>query len=223
MMGEPMGGNRGPGRGQMMRGGPMAGMMRGDKPADFSGTMGKLINYMGRYKYLVVVVVIFAIASTAANIFGPKILGNATTTLVNGLVAQIAGTGSIDFGQIGTILLQVLALYIISSVCGFIQGWIMAGVATNTTYRMRREIAEKINKLPLKYFDNTTHGEVLSRISNNVDTINQSLSQSITQIITSVVTIIGVLYMMFTISWALSVLSLIILPDFLWNDGIYHL
>lgn len=141
MMGGPMGGNRGPGRGQMMRGGPMAGMIRGDKAADFRGTMGKLVNYMGRYKYLVIVVFIFAIASTAANIFGPKILGNATTTLVSGIMAKFAGTGDIDFTSIANTLLYVFSLYVISSLCGFIQGWIMAGVATNTTYRMRKDIS----------------------------------------------------------------------------------
>ena len=176
-------GSRGPAA--FSGGSPMESMLRKNKPADFSGAIKNLIKYMGRYKYLVLIGIIFAIASTAANIFGPKILGNATTTLVNGLIAQIGGTGTIDFGQIGQTLIEVAALYIISMVCGLIQGWIMAGIAANTTYRMRKDIDQKINRLPLKYFDNTTHGEVLSRISNDVDTINQSLSQSISTIITS--------------------------------------
>ena len=194
-------------------GGPMG--ARSDvreKSTNFRGTMGKLFRYMGRYKWLVLLVFIFAAASTTANIVGPKILGTATTSLVNGVIAQISGTGVIDFASIGAILLEVLAIYIISAIFGFIQGWIMAGISANITYRFRRDISEKIDRLPLKYFDGTTYGEVLSRITNDVDTINQSLSQSLTQIITSVVTIIGVLIMMLTISWVMTLIALAMLP-----------
>ena len=200
-------------------GGPMGG--RGpmgarsgvrEKSTNFRGMMGKLFRYMGRYKWLVLLVFIFAAASTTANIVGPKILGTATTSLVNGVIAQISGTGVIDFASIGAILLEVLAIYIISAIFGFIQGWIMAGISANITYRFRQDISEKIDRLPLKYFDGTTYGEVLSRITNDVDTINQSLSQSLTQIITSVVTIIGVLIMMLTISWVMTLIALAMLP-----------
>ena len=183
-----------------------------EKSTDFRGTMVKLFRYMGRYKWLVLLVFIFAAASTTANIVGPKILGTATTSLVNGVIAQISGTGVIDFASIGAILLEVLAIYIISAIFGFIQGWIMAGISANITYRFRQDISEKIDRLPLKYFDGITYGEVLSRITNDVDTINQSLSQSLTQIITSVVTIIGVLIMMLTISWVMTLIALAMLP-----------
>jgi ATP-binding cassette subfamily B multidrug efflux pump len=200
-------------------GGPMGG--RGpmgarsavrEKATNFRGTMGKLFRYMGRYKWFVLLVFIFAAASTTANIIGPKILGNATTTLVTGVIAQISGTGVIDFASIGLILLEVLTIYIISAIFGFIQGWIMASISANIAYRFRRDISAKIDRLPLKYFDGTTYGEVLSRITNDVDTINQSLSQSLTQIVTSVVTIIGVLIMMLTISWIMTLVALAMLP-----------
>lgn len=207
--GGPMGG--GPMRRGPMGGGPMA-IIKGDKPADFKGTLKKLINYLGRYKGTVLIALFFAIGSTIANIAGPKILGNATTKLFEGVIAKYTGTGEIDFDYIGTIMLITLILYVASALFGYIQGWIMANVSTNVAYRFRKDIVQKINKLPLKYFDGTTHGEVLSRITNDVDTINQSLSQSITQIITSVVTIIGVLIMMFTINWMLTLVTLIILP-----------
>jgi ATP-binding cassette subfamily B multidrug efflux pump len=200
-------------------GGPMGG--RGpmgartavrEKSTNFRGTMGKLFRYMGRYKWFVLLVFIFAAASTTANIIGPKILGTATTTLVTGVIAQISGTGVIDFASIGLILLEVLAIYIISAIFGFIQGWIMANISANIAYRFRRDISAKIDRLPLKYFDGTTYGEVLSRITNDVDTINQSLSQSLTQIVTSVVTIIGVLIMMLSISWIMTLVALAMLP-----------
>ncbi len=209
--GTPPGGSApGPmgGRGPM---GSMGGRVQ-EKAADFRGTMGKLFNYMGRYKAAVVVVFIFAVASTIANIVGPKILGQATTKLFDGIIAKIKGTGDVDFVAIGQILLTTFLLYVISAACGYIQGWIMANVSTNIAYRFRKDIAVKINKLPLKYFDSTTHGEVLSRITNDVDTINQSLSQSLTQIITSAVTIVGVLVMMLTISWQMTLVALVMLP-----------
>jgi len=183
-----------------------------EKATDFRGTMGKLFRYMGRYKWLVLLVFIFAAASTTANIIGPKILGNATTTLVNGVIAKVSGTGEIDFVQIGEILLEVLIIYIVSAAFGFIQGWIMANISTNVAYRLRRDISEKINHLRLKYYDETTQGEVLSRITNDVDTINQTLSQSLTQIITSVVTVVGIVIMMLSINWMMTLIALAMLP-----------
>ncbi|HKJ39165.1 MAG TPA: ABC transporter transmembrane domain-containing protein, partial [Anaerolineales bacterium] len=154
------------------------------KVQDFKGTMKKLIAYLGGYKKAIIIVFIFAVGSTAASIAGPKILGQATTTLFEGVMAQIAGTGLIDFDAIGRIALITLGLYLVSAFFAYIQGWIMADVATNIAYRFRRDISEKMNRMPLKYFDGTTHGEVLSRITNDVDTVNQTLSQSMTQIIT---------------------------------------
>src|SRR5512141_3239552 len=192
--------------------GPMAGMLPGAKARDSKGTMRKLIEYLGEYKLLILIVLIFAIASTAANIVGPKILGNATTKLFEGVMAQLSGTGGIDFDYIGRIVLLTIGLYLVSAFFAYIQGWIMANVSTNIAYRFRRDISEKINRMPLKYFDGTTHGEVLSRITNDVDTVNQTLSQSLTQIITSVVTVIGVLVMMFSISWLMTLVALIIIP-----------
>lgn len=203
----PVGGGRGP-----MAGGPMAMMRRGEKPQDFKGTFNKLVKYIGRYRVLILFVWLLAIASTAAAIFGPKILGQATTTLFNGVMAQIAGTGSIDFTAIGAILLKVLLLYVFSALLSYAQGWIMTDVAMNITYHFRRDIAEKINHLPFKYFDGTSQGEILSRVSNDVDTVSQTLNQSMTQIITSVTTVIGVVIMMFTISWQLTLVALTMLP-----------
>jgi ATP-binding cassette subfamily B multidrug efflux pump len=202
----PMGG-RGP-----MGGGPMAMMSRGEKARDFKGTLKKLIQYIGRYKLLILFIWILAIASTIASIVGPKILGNATTKLFEGVMAQISGTGSIDFTFIENILLEVLLLYLLSAALSYIQGWIMTNVAMDITYRFRKDIAQKINRLPLKYFDSTNHGEVLSRVTNDVDTVNQTLNQSLTQIITSIVTVLGVLVMMLTISWQMTLVALVILP-----------
>ena len=176
------------GRGGPMGGGPMGRMgAPGAKARDFRGTMRKLLAYLSSYRLALVVVLVFAVASTAANIAGPKILGKATTKLFEGVLAQINGTGGIDFDYIGRIALQTLLLYLISAVFAYVQGWIMADVSTNIAYRFRRDIAEKINRMPLKYFDGTTHGEVLSRITNDADTVNQSLSQSLTQIVVSAV------------------------------------
>ena len=209
MHGGPAGGRGGgPGR----PGGPMGAMMPGDKARDFRGTMGKLVAYLGEYKLLIVVVFLFAIASTAANIAGPKILGNATTKLFEGVMAQLSGTGGIDFDYIGNIILMTLGLYLVSTLFGYTQGWIMANISTNIAYRFRRDISEKMNRMPLRYFDGTTHGEVLSRITNDVDTVNQTLSQSMTQIITSLVTVVGVLGMMLSISWQMTLVALTILP-----------
>lgn len=182
------------------------------KARDFKGTMGKLLAYMSGYRVAILIVLLFAIASTASNIAGPKILGNATTKLFEGVMAQLNNTGSIDFDYIGRIVLIALGLYLISSLFAYVQGWIMADVSTNIAYRFRREISEKMNRMPLKYFDRTTHGEVLSRITNDVDTVNQTLSQSLTQLITSFVTVIGVLIMMLSISWLMTLAALIVIP-----------
>ena len=204
----------GPGRGGSRPGsghGPI-GMMKGEKARDFKGTMRKLIAYLGQYKLALIAVAFVAALSTAANIAGPKILGNATTKLFEGVMAQLSGTGEIDFNAIGRIVLNVLALYGVSALFAYIQGWVMANVSTNIAYRFRRDIAAKINRMPLKYFDTTTHGEVLSRITNDVDTVNQTLSQSLTQIITSTFTVVGVLVMMLSISWLMTLVALLMIP-----------
>jgi len=203
---------RGPRRGPMGGGHDPMAMMKGDRAQDFKGTMKKLIGYLGKYKVAVLIVMLFAIGSTAANIAGPKILGQATTKLFEGVLAQLNGNGEIDFAYIGRIVVITLTLYLISALFAYIQGWIMADISTNITYRFRRDISEKINRMPLKYFDKTTHGEVLSRITNDVDTVNQTLSQSLSQIITSVVTVVGVLVMMLSISWLMTLAALIVIP-----------
>lgn len=192
-------------------GGP-GGMMPGEKAKNFKGTIKKLLAYMGKYKAAMVGVLIFAVAGTAFNIIGPKILSRATTELFNGLVAKIAGTGSIDFEKIGRILLILLSLYLVSSLFSFVQGFIMTGISQKMSYRMRKEISEKINRMPLGYFESKTVGEVLSRITNDVDTLGMSLNQSITQLITSVTTLIGVLIMMLSISPLMTLIALVILP-----------
>ncbi|KAA0266900.1 MAG: ABC transporter ATP-binding protein, partial [Chloroflexi bacterium] len=197
-MGGPMGGH--------MMGGPVA------KARDFKGTMKKLIEYLGAYRGLIIVVFIFAVFSTAASIAGPKILGNATTKLFEGVMAELNGTGEIDFAYIGRIALITLGLYLVSALFAYIQGWIMANVSTDIAYRFRRDLSEKMNRMPLRYFDGTTHGEVLSRITNDVDTLNQTLSQSLTQIITSLVTVVGVLIMMLSISWQMTLVALVVIP-----------
>ena len=204
--GEPMRGPRGGPGGHMS-------MMKGDNARDFKGTMIKLIDYLGSYKIAIVIVMLFAIASTIFSIAGPKILGQATTRLFEGVMSMIAGTGSgIDFDFIGRIILITLGLYLASSLFSYIQGWIMSGIALDITYRFRKDIAAKINRMPFKYFDNTSQGEVLSRITNDVDTVNQTLNQSLSQIITSVVTVVGVLIMMFTISWQMTLVALLVIP-----------
>ena len=194
--------------------GPMGhgGMRGGEKAKDFKGTIGKLLSYMGRYKIGLFFVLLFAAGSTVFNIFGPKILGDATTELFNGLVAKINGTGGIDFGRLAQILLFLLGMYLIAAVFSSIQGWIMSGIAQKMAYRMRRDISEKINRMPMKYFESRTVGEVLSRITNDVDTMGQSLNQSVTQLITSVTMIIGVFIMMLTISPLMTLIAVIILP-----------
>ena len=204
---------RGPMRGGPVgHGGPMA-MMKGEKPRDFKGTMRKLIQYLGSYKISILIVMIFAVGSTIFMIAGPKILGKATTKLFEGVMGQIAGAGAgIDFDYIGRIILLTLGLYLTSTVFSYIQGWIMSNISMDITYRFRRDIAAKINRMPLKYFDGTSHGEVLSRITNDVDTVSQTLNQSLSQIVTSVTTVIGVLIMMLTISWQMTLVALLIVP-----------
>ena len=184
-----------------------------EKAKDFKGTTKKLLNnYLSKYRLALVIVIIFAIGSTIFSIVGPKILGNATTEIFNGLVSKLSGGSGIDFGKIGQILLTLLALYGLSALFSLIQGFTMTGVAQKLTYKMRNDLAKKINKLPMHYFDKKTKGEVLSIITNDIDTLSQNLNQSITQIITSICTLIGVLIMMFSISWEMTLVSLLILP-----------
>ena len=194
------------------RGSVGRGTMPGEKAKDFKGTMKKLMNYMGRYKIAIFFVFVFAVGGTIFNIVGPKILGKATTEIFNGLVSKVSGGSGIDFGKIGKILVGLLCLYVVSAAFSFVQGYIMTGISQKMTYRLRKEISEKINRMPMNYFDKMTHGEILSRITNDVDTLGQSLNQSATQMITSVTTIIGVLVMMLSISPLMTVVALLILP-----------
>lgn len=187
-------------------------MMPGEKAKDFKGTMRKLIAYLSRFLPAVIFVLICAALSTVFAIFGPKILGNATTKLFEGLIATLTGTGSIDFAAIGQILLFLATLYGISALLMYMQGWVMSGIATKLSYSMRRDISNKIDKMPLSYFDRVPHGEVLSRITNDVDTVTQTLNQSLSQIVSNVTTMIGVLIMMITISPVLTLVALCILP-----------
>ena len=195
--------------GPMGHGGPG---MAGEKAKDFKGTMKKLMWYLSEFKAAIFFVMVFAVGSTVFNIVGPKILGKATTELFNGLVSKVSGGAGIDFDKIGRILVLLLGLYVCSALFSFIQGYIMTGVSQKMTYRMRREISEKIQRLPMNYFDKISHGEILSRITNDVDTLSQSLNQSATQMITSVATIIGVLVMMLSISPLMTLIALLILP-----------
>lgn len=194
-----------------MHGGPMG--VPGEKAKDFSGTLKKLMKYIGKYKISVLLVLLFAVISTVFMIVGPKILGNATTEIFKGLMGKVSGTGQgINFERIGQIMLFLLTIYLISAAFSYLQGWIMTGVTMNTTYRLRKDIAGKIQRLPFKYYDTTTNGEVLSRLTNDVDTISQSLNQSLTQIITSITQLVGYLIMMFSINWQMSLIALCIVP-----------
>ena len=192
--------------------GPGRGMVPGEKAKNLKGALGKILRYMGKYKIAVVFVMIIAACSTVFSVLGPKVLGKATTGLAEGLMAKVAGTGGIDFSYIGKVLLFVLCLYLLSSVLSFVQGWIMTGITQKICYRMRKEITEKINRMPMKYFESRTYGEVLSRITNDVDTLGMGLNQSVTQIITSTATIIGVLVMMLSISPLMTLIALVVLP-----------
>ncbi len=183
-----------------------------EKAKDFKGSIGKLIKYIGNYKIAIFVVIIFATVATIFNVIGPKTLGKATTELSNGLMAKISGTGGMNFDKIAQILLFVLGLYLVSVLFSFLQGWIMTEITQKVCYKLRKEISEKINRMPMKYFESRTYGEVLSRITNDIDTLGQGLNQSITTIITSVATMIGVLIMMLSISFWMTLIALVILP-----------
>lgn len=197
------------GRGGGMRGGRIP----GEKAKDFKGTMLKLIDYMGEYKKSFIIVAVFAVFSSTFSIIGPKILGKVTTKLFEGIIAFKLGTGLLtDFVYMGRLVIILVVLYVISAIFGYLQNYIMSGVSMQITYRFRKDISEKINRLPLKYFDTRTHGEVLSRITNDVDTVSQTLNQSLTQIITSVTMVVGVLVMMLSISWLMTLAALLVIP-----------
>ena len=191
---------------------PRPGRMTTERAKDFKGTLLQLVRNLGRYRLSLVTAIVFAILSTIFNIAGPKVLAKATTALATGWIAKLRGTGSIDFVYIGRILLFLLGMYLLSSAFSFIQGWLMTGLSQKVCYDFRKQISEKINRLPLAYFEKRTVGEVLSRITNDVDTLGQSLNQSITQLITSVTTMIGVLVMMLSISPKMTLIALLILP-----------
>lgn len=199
-------------RGPMGGHGPGGRMMGGEKAKDFKGTMKTLLGYIGKFKVSIFFVIVFAIGGTIFSIVGPKILGKATTEIFNGLIGKVSGGSGIDFTKIAHILLFLLGLYILSALFSFIQGFIMTGVSQKLTYRMRKEISEKISRMPMSYFDKNTHGEILSRVTNDVDTLSQSLNQSATQMITAVTTLIGVLIMMLSISPLMTLIALLILP-----------
>ena len=187
-------------------------MVPPQKSKNFKGSIKKLMSYIGRFKIQIFLVMLFAAASTVFSVMGPKILGKATTGLAEGLMAKIQGTGGIDFEYIGRILVFVLAIYAVSAIFNFAQGMLMTGVTQKVCYQLRRDISQKINRMPMKYFESRTYGEVLSRITNDVDTLGQGLNQSITQIITSTATLIGVLIMMLSISPLMTLIALVILP-----------
>jgi ATP-binding cassette subfamily B multidrug efflux pump len=192
-------------------GGPAA-LMPGEKSKDFKGTMQRLLAYLGPYRWGLLVVMVLATAATVLAIMGPKILGNATTTLFEGVVKKLTRSGDIDFAKIRDILLTVLGLYVSSAILQYIQGWIVSGIAVKITYTLRKDIIAKINRMPFRAFDTTNHGEILSRMTNDVDTVNQTLSQSLSQMITSVMTLIGALVMMLTISWQMTLVAILMIP-----------
>ena len=200
---------RGPGRGPMGHG---RGMMPGEKAKDFKGTMKKLMAYLGKYTYAIIAVFIFAIGSVAFSVIGPKVLGKATTEIFNGLIGKISGGDGINFDRIKIILLTLVGLYLVSAILSFIQGFIMSGISQKLAYNLRDELSKKINRLPMSYFDKTTNGEVLSRFTNDIDTLAQSLNQSLTQIITSITTLVGVFIMMLSISVVMTFSALIVIP-----------
>lgn len=200
-----------PRRGPMGHG-PGGRMMPGEKPKNLKGTLAKLIAFMGRFKAAIVVVLVFAVGSTIFNIVGPKVLSTATTELFNGIVAKIDGSGGIDFDAIARILVFTLGLYLLSAACSFVQGWIMSSVSQRTCYQLRGAIADKIDRMPIGYFERTSVGDTLSRITNDVDTLGQSLNQGVTQLITSVTTIVGVLIMMLSINPLMTLITVVILP-----------
>lgn len=210
-MSNPMSGSTPRKRGPLGGRGPVRGPV--EKAKDFKGSMKKLLQYLGKYKFRIFLVMGTAMLSTIFTIVGPKVLGNATTEIFNGIMGKIAGTGTgIDFGRIAQILLFLLGLYLVSLVFSYLQGWIMTGVSMRVTYHLRNDIMKKINRMPLNYFDTTSHGEVLSRVTNDIDTLSQTLNQSITQIITSVTMVVGIIAMMFSISWQLTLVALCVIP-----------
>ena len=194
-----------------MRHGPGA-MAVGEKAKDFKGTMKKLLAYMRRYLPSIVIALLCAVGGTVFSIFGPKILGQATTKLFEGVIAMLTGTGGIDFGAIGQILLFLAGLYVLSALLSYVQGWVMAGIATKVSYAMRTDISRKIDRLPMSYFDRVPHGEVLSRITNDVDMVTQTLNQSLSQVVTQLTMIVGVLCMMLSISPLMTLVAICILP-----------
>ncbi len=198
--------------GRMHGHGPGGHMMPGEKAKDFKGSTGRLLRYMGAYRYGLLAVLLFAVGGTAFQILGPKILSKATTEIFHGLMAKVSGNGGIAFDKIGRILLILLGVYVFGACLSFIQGWIMTGISQKLCYRFRDEISRKINRMPLKYFESRTIGDVLSRITNDVDTLGQSLNQSVTQLITSAATIIGIFIMMLSISPVMTLIALVILP-----------
>ena len=193
-------------------GGPAGRMIPGEKPRDFKGTVGKLIRFLGRFKVAVAAALVFAIGNTVFGIIGPKVLSEATTELFGGIVAKVSGTGGINFDAIAGILTTTLVIYLFSMACQFVQGWILTYVSQRTCYEFRREIAHKIDRLPVGYFERTSTGDTLSRITNDVDTLGQSLNQGISELLRSVVTIVGVLAMMFYINWVMTLVTLLIVP-----------
>ena len=194
------------------RGHGPGGMMTTEKAKDFKGTFIKLVKYLGKYRFTVILVMIFAICSTIFSIIGPKVMGDATQKIYEGLMNIITNSGGMDYDGILRIILLLLGLYVLSALFSYAQGWLMSGVANKVSYQMRKELAAKIHKLPLSFYDKTSYGEVLSRITNDVDTLSNSLNQSLTQIVTSLTTVIGVLYMMFSISWQMACVALLVLP-----------
>ncbi len=197
--------------------GPMGGGhgMRGpaEKAKDFKGTMRTLISYLAKYKLSIIIVFVFAIGSVTFSVIGPKILGKATTEIFNGLVSKVSGEGTgIDFEVIKRILITLVILYVVSAIFSFIQGYVMSGISQKVAYNLRDELVKKINRLPMKYFDKRTHGEVLSRFTNDIDTLSMSLNQSLTQIITSITTLVGVLIMMLSISVLMTISALVVIP-----------
>ena len=198
--------SRGPAMGHMMSMGPV------EKPTDFKGTLRKLVDYLKPYQAKILIVLLLAVGSTLFSIVGPKILGNATTTLFNGVIAQLTGTGSVDFVKIGNILLTATGLYLLSAVLSYAQGWLMTDVAMDVSYDLRQALMDKVHRMPFRYFDGTTHGEVLSRLTNDVDTVNRTLNQSLGQVVTSAVTVLGILGMMLSISWQMTLIAVLIVP-----------
>ena len=192
-----------------MGGGAMAG---GEKPKEFKKTLGKLVKYLSKYHVAIIIVMVFAVGSTVFNVVGPKILGKATTEIFNGLMSKINGGAGIDFTKIGKLLLILLGLYGLSTLFGYVQGFVMSGISQKMSFKLRKELSEKMNRLPMSYYDKRTYGEVLSRITNDVDTLGMSLNQAVTQLITSVTTIVGVLVMMLTISPLMTLIALLTLP-----------